>query len=53
MILLDTHVLLWQEQSDPADRLIVATALEGHQLVTTDHRLLKWPGHLSRLRATE
>ncbi len=53
MILLDTHLLLWQQQGDPADRLIVATALEGHQLVTADHRLLQWPSHLSRLRATK
>ena len=53
MILLDAHVLLWQEHGDPADRLIVATALEGYQLVTADHRLLQWPGNLSRLRATE
>ena len=45
--------LLQDLHGDPADRLIVATALEGHQLVTADHRLLEWPGHLSRLRATE
>ena len=45
--------LLPDMHGDPADRLIVATALEGHQLVTADHRLLQWPGHLSRLRATE
>jgi PIN domain nuclease of toxin-antitoxin system len=38
---------------DPADRLIVATALEGHQLVTSDRRILDWPGNLSRLDATE
>lgn len=38
---------------DPADRLIVATALEGHQLVTSDRRILDWPGHLSRLDATQ
>ena len=37
---------------DPADRLIVATALEGHCLVTADRRILDWPGRLSRLDAT-
>lgn len=45
--------LLQDLHGDPADRLIVATALEGHRLVTADDRLLEWPGHLSRLRATE
>lgn len=45
--------LLPNLHGDPADRLIVATALQGYQLVTADHRLLQWPGHLSRLRATE
>ncbi len=39
--------------ADPADRLIVATALEGHRLVTADHLILDWPGQLNRLRATE
>ena len=39
--------------SDPADRLIVATALQGHQLVTADQRILDWPGPLSRLSATD
>ncbi len=37
---------------DPADRLIVATALEGHCLVTADRRILDWPGPLSRLDAS-
>ena len=37
---------------DPANRLIVATALEGHCLVTADRRILDWPGSLSRLDAT-
>ena len=37
---------------DPADRLIVATALEGHRLVTADRQILDWPGPLSRLDAT-
>ncbi len=39
--------------ADPADRLIVATALGGHRLVTADRRLLGWPGPLSRLDAAE
>ena len=33
---------------DPADRIIVATALEGHELVTADARILAWPGPLRR-----
>ena len=39
--------------ADPADRLIVATALQGHQLVTADRRILEWPGSLNRVDATE
>lgn len=39
--------------SDPADRLIVATALEGHRLVTADQRILGWSGKLDRLNAME
>ena len=39
--------------ADPADRFIVATALAGHRLVTSDRRILEWPGKLSRLDATE
>lgn len=38
---------------DPADRLILATALEGHQLITADERLLEWPGEIARLDARE
>ena len=38
--------------ADPADRIIVATALEGHQLITADRRILEWPGPLNRLSAT-
>jgi len=38
---------------DPADRIIVATALGGHQLVTADRRILEWPGELNRLSATD
>lgn len=29
---------------DPADRLIVATALQGHLLITSDEEILSWPG---------
>ena len=46
-------VLLEDLPRDPADRLIVATALEGHRLITADERILAWPGTLDRLRATE
>ena len=45
--------LLPDLHGDPADRLIVATALEGHQLITADERILAWPGRVDRLRATE
>ena len=45
--------LLANMHGDPADRLIVATALQGYRLVTSDRRILDWPGHLSRLDATE
>lgn len=38
---------------DPADRIIVATALGGHRLVTSDRRILEWGGALDRLRATD
>ena len=36
---------------DPADRIIVATAVGGHRLVTADERILAWSGNLSRLDA--
>ena len=36
---------------DPADRIIVATALDGHRLLTGDHRILSWGGDLDRLDA--
>ena len=39
--------------ADPADRLIVATALVGYQLVTADLRILNWSGALNRLRAKD
>ena len=45
--------LLEDIHGDPADRIIVATALEGHTLVTADGRILKWPGHLDRMNAEE
>ena len=45
--------LLSNIHGDPADRMIVATALDGHRLVTADRRILDWSGHLSRLDATE
>ena len=45
--------LLMDMHGDPADRLIVATALEGHRLVTADRLMLEWPGRLSRLPATD
>ena len=38
--------------NDPADRIIVATALEGHQLMTGDASILNWPGRLDRIDAT-
>jgi len=38
---------------DPADRYIVATALErGFRLMTADRRILTWPGRLERIDAT-
>lgn len=39
--------------SDPADRFIVATAMQGHTLVTADQRILRWQGNLNRLDARE
>lgn len=36
---------------DPADRIIIATALEGHQLITDDSRIHDWPGQLNRFPA--
>ncbi len=37
--------------ADPADRLIVATALQGHRLVTADQRILDWLGEVGRVDA--
>ena len=39
--------------ADPADRLIVSTALDGHRLATADRLILDWPGPLARLRAND
>ncbi|MYB18398.1 MAG: type II toxin-antitoxin system VapC family toxin [Holophagales bacterium] len=46
-------ILLTELPGDPADRIIVATALNGHRLVTADRQLLDWPGQIQRLRATD
>ena len=37
---------------DPADRIIDATALAGHRLLTADQRILDWSWQLHRLDAT-
>ena len=37
--------------ADPADRIIVATALSGHRLVTPDEQILAWAGNVDRLDA--
>ena len=39
--------------ADPADRIIVATALGGHRLVTADERILAWNDSLDRLDARQ
>lgn len=39
--------------SDPADRIIVASALSGHRLVTADSRILSWTGSLNRQSAVD
>ena len=38
---------------DPADRIIVATALGGHSLLTADRNILCWDGNLKRLDARQ
>ncbi len=38
---------------DPADRMIVATALRGPTLATADRNLLGWGGDLARIDATK
>ena len=45
--------LLTNMHGDPADRLIVATALGGHTLLTADRPILDWPGNVNRLDARE
>ena len=45
--------LLPDMRGDPADRIIVATTLDRHRLVTADRRILEWPGRLNRLDATK
>lgn len=39
--------------ADPADRIIVATALGSHRLITADTRILSWSGDLDRLDARQ
>lgn len=43
--------LLQNMRGDPADRIIVATALGGHQLMTADRHILALPGDLLTLDA--
>lgn len=38
---------------NPADLIIVATALRGHRLMTADRLSLEWPGSINRLDATK
>ena len=38
--------------SDPADRIVVSTALEGYRLATIDRRILEWRGDVERIDAT-
>lgn len=45
--------LLTEMQGDPADRIIVATAMEGHLLITADERILGWSGDIDRLDARQ
>ena len=44
-------VALTDFHDDPADRIIMATAQEGHQLITDDQHILNWPGPLDRFPA--
>lgn len=37
---------------DPADRIIVATALAGYRLLTADRKILQWQGHVNRVDAS-
>ena len=45
--------LLSDLHRDPADRFIVATALGGHDLLTSDRRILEWQSELVRVDARE
>ena len=45
--------LLRDMHGDPADRIIVATAQNGHELVTSDRRILDWDGDLRTIDARE
>ncbi|MCY4623991.1 MAG: type II toxin-antitoxin system VapC family toxin [Chloroflexi bacterium] len=45
--------LLTDLHRDPADRFIVATALGGHDLLTSDRRILDWQSELVRVDARE
>ena len=47
----DSVITITDFHADPADRIIVATALGGHRLVTADERILAWSGNLDRLDA--
>ena len=44
-------VALTDFHDDPADRIIMATALDGHELITDDRNMLDWPGQLNRFPA--
>ena len=46
-------VSLMEFHPDPADRIIVASALSGYRLVTADSRILGWSGQLNRLSAVD
>ncbi len=40
--------------ADPADRIIVATALAGHHLIiTADEHILRWSGNVNRMDARD
>ena len=45
--------LLRDMHGDPADRIIVATAQDGHQLMTADRRILDWDGDLRTIDARD
>ena len=44
-------VLLEDFHNDPADRIIIATALGGFKLLTADRKILHWQGQLHRIDA--